>query len=118
NKKKVTRKEKIMKRNSLKQRNIINIMRSYGETQVLTTNSSIRVNGIGRERETFWEKGPPFLPRTPSILSKNFRVITFFASAKTVIVFFTVDLIEAEICFLIIPDAFPDFFRRSEKLFF
>ena len=33
-----------MKRNSLKQRNIINIMRSYGETQVLTTNSSIRVN--------------------------------------------------------------------------
>ena len=33
-----------MKRNSLKQRNIINIMRSYGETQVLTTNSSMRVN--------------------------------------------------------------------------
>ena len=33
-----------MKRNSLKQRNIINIMRSYGETQVLTTKSSISVN--------------------------------------------------------------------------
>ncbi|MBQ9775706.1 MAG: hypothetical protein IJW17_06670, partial [Lentisphaeria bacterium] len=30
-------------------------------------------------------KGSPFLPRTPSILSKNFRVITFFASAKNVI---------------------------------
>jgi hypothetical protein len=51
------------------------------------TNSSIRVNGAGRERETFLEKGSPFLPRTPSIPSKNFRVITFFASAKTVIVF-------------------------------
>ena len=38
-------------------------------------------------KETFLEKGSPFLPRTPSILSKNFRVITFFASAKTVIVF-------------------------------
>ena len=54
----------------------------------ITTKSSIRVNGAGRERETFLEKGSPFLPRTPSILSKNFRVITFFASAKTVIVFF------------------------------
>ena len=32
-----------MKRNSLKQRNIINIMRSYGETQVLITSSSIKV---------------------------------------------------------------------------
>ncbi|MBO5308898.1 MAG: hypothetical protein J6C40_12925, partial [Lentisphaeria bacterium] len=47
--------------------------------------SSIRVNGVGQGRETFLEKGSPFLPRTPSILSKNFRVITFFASAKTVI---------------------------------
>ncbi|MBO5306734.1 MAG: hypothetical protein J6C40_01905, partial [Lentisphaeria bacterium] len=57
----------------------------------VTTNSSIRVKGAGQERETF-------LPGTPSVLSKNFRVITFFASAKSVQLRLLYDFKQGELC--------------------
>ncbi|MBR2872689.1 MAG: hypothetical protein IKB99_04235, partial [Lentisphaeria bacterium] len=47
--------------------------------------SSIKVKGAGEGREPFLKKGSPFLPRTPSILAKNFWWIAVFASAKPAI---------------------------------
>jgi hypothetical protein len=48
----------------------------------ITTRSSIKVKGAGVGREPFLKKGSPFLPRTPSILAKNFWWIAVFAFAK------------------------------------